>query len=137
MVILGDCYIGIGDAYVIEDEDPDCYMDSMPTTPDTSITDGEGEIGNPSSPGSASLKAKERSSPDPRPISSKNGPKIGKRVQTGLVGDNCFFMHVAAMVDANDSAFCYRWYKESVHDQLMVCGYGTLLHICIIIIACN
>lgn len=74
--------LGIPDAHVIEDEDAADNMDSDPGTPDTSVTDGEGENSLTHSPGSTSMKVKERGSPDPVPRHANkqsNGPKIGKQ----------------------------------------------------------
>lgn len=62
----------------MEDEeagaDADQSMDSDPGTPDTSITDGEGENSLTQSP---SL-LKHRASPDVTVKAKPNGPKIGK-----------------------------------------------------------
>lgn len=69
---------GISDVHIVEDEEALELIDSDPTTPDTSITDGD--MDNTSATHSPSVRSTvERASPDPVLRPAKNGPKIGKR----------------------------------------------------------
>lgn len=79
--------VGVTDAYVIEDEDPDSTVDSMPATPETSVNENDSEISSVNSPSGPTIKVKERSSPDPRPTTKySSGPKIGKAIGELTVG---------------------------------------------------